>query len=370
MRFGFSYVGLIYLIMLMVPNIIWTKNKPADYDSYAKNENRILLMFERTGEVLVSCLVLIFPDLNLRSWTKWESWLVVSFLFMILYELYWLKYFKSEKTMRDQYISFGGFPVAGATLPVIAFFCLGIYGMNILLVIAVIILGVGHIGIHLAHEKEVYENDEKNIVKKILRFKWVILVIIIAGALVIPVWSSGIMRTGVIHFGADAVRYDYDPDNLLGIKATVVDGYDITYIFDKDKCLFNRNDVSRALVNDEIFACFRNIPSVHPKTVIYNKSNNEVYLTFCFEEDDNMERVDGFYLYLSDTEWITVNQPKDITSVDHYEITDHNYHNVGTEAEYESWFGHDWTQVWNKDGSGKWSELRDRHYGRDTMPLE
>ena len=90
----------------------------------------------------------------------------------------------------------------------------------------------------------------------------------------------------------------------------------------------------------------------------------------CTNVADNMERVDGFYLYLSDTEWITVNQPKDIISVDHYEITDHNYHNVGTEAEYESWFGHDWTQVWNKDGSGKWSELRDRHYGRDTMPLE
>ena len=39
MHFGFSYVGLIYLIMLMVPNIIWTKNKPKDYEKYVVNEN-------------------------------------------------------------------------------------------------------------------------------------------------------------------------------------------------------------------------------------------------------------------------------------------------------------------------------------------
>ncbi len=56
--------------------------------------------------------------------------------------------------MRDQYCSFCGFPVAGASLPVIAFFLLGIYGKNIWMVIASIILGIGHIGIHLDHAKE------------------------------------------------------------------------------------------------------------------------------------------------------------------------------------------------------------------------
>ena len=370
MRFGFSCVGLIYLIMLIVPNIIWAKNKPVDYDNYVKNENRILLIFERVGEVLVSCLVLIFADMNLRSWTKWELWLVASFVFMILYEIYWLKYFKSEKTMRDQYRSFCGFPVAGASLPVTAFFCLAIHRINILLVIAVIILGIGHIGIHLAHEKEVYEKDESGIVKKLLRFKWLILVAAVAIILMIPVWSRSISGAGVLQFSSEAERYEYDPDNLLGIKATVADGRNITYIFEKDKCLFNRNDVTRALLNDKIFACRRNIPSVHPETVVYNESNKEVYLTFCFTEDDNMEKVDGFYLYISDDEWITVNQPKDTIFVDHYEITTRGFQNAGTDAEYEYAWGNDWTQIWNKDDSGKWSEVRDRHYSWSTMPIE
>ena len=41
MHFGFSYVGLVFLLMLMVPNIIWSKNKPKDYDTFSKNENKV-----------------------------------------------------------------------------------------------------------------------------------------------------------------------------------------------------------------------------------------------------------------------------------------------------------------------------------------
>ena len=49
MRFGFSYVGLIYLIMLTLPNILWTRNRPKDYEKYAGNENRILVALSGQG---------------------------------------------------------------------------------------------------------------------------------------------------------------------------------------------------------------------------------------------------------------------------------------------------------------------------------
>lgn len=66
-HFGFSYIGLIFLLMLFIPNIIWTKCKPRDYEKYVINENKILLLFERTGEVLVCVISLIFSDFNLRE---------------------------------------------------------------------------------------------------------------------------------------------------------------------------------------------------------------------------------------------------------------------------------------------------------------
>ena len=154
MNFGFSYVGLIFLIMLTIPNIIWSKNKPTDYEKYEKNENKILLALERIGEIGNTCLALIFTDFNINNISYWSIILLVAFLLMILYEIYWIRYFKSNKTMKDMYSSILGIPVAGATLSVISFLLLGIYGKNIFLIISSIILGIGHIGIHLNHKKE------------------------------------------------------------------------------------------------------------------------------------------------------------------------------------------------------------------------
>lgn len=155
MHFGFSYMGFIFLVMLMTPNCIWTKNKPKDYDRYVINENKFLLALERVGEVLVTCLALIFADFDPRGISLWEIWLLAACVLMVLYEIFWIRYFRSEKTMRDFYNSLLGVPVAGATLPVAAFLLMGIYGRNPLLLMAVVVLGIGHIGIHLNHRKEI-----------------------------------------------------------------------------------------------------------------------------------------------------------------------------------------------------------------------
>lgn len=154
-QFGFSYVGLLYLLMLFLPNIIWTKNQPKDYEQFVKKENKLLQIFERIGEVLVCCFVLIFSDFNVRFDSVWSIWFIVSFVLMLLYEYYWICYFKSEKKMSDFYRSVLGIPVAGATLPVCAFFLLGVYGCNVFLMISTIILGIGHIGIHYQHYLEI-----------------------------------------------------------------------------------------------------------------------------------------------------------------------------------------------------------------------
>lgn len=159
MHLGFSYMGLIFLILLTVPNLAWTKNQPKDYDKYAAGENKVLLIMERIGQVTVSCLVLIFSDFNIQGVSLWGIWLLVACILMLLYEAYWIRYFKSAKTMQDFYSSLLGVPVAGATLPVAAFFLLGIYGRNPFLIAAVIVLGIGHIGIHLGHRKECHDKQ-------------------------------------------------------------------------------------------------------------------------------------------------------------------------------------------------------------------
>lgn len=157
---GFSYVGLLFILMLTVPNIIWTKNKPLNYNS--SNENRGLLFLEKIGQICVTTIALFVKNFNIQEVSIWLIWLFIAFSIMIIYEFWWIRYFKSDKKLSDFYSSLFGIPVAGATLPVIAFFILGIYGESIAMLIAVAILGIGHIGIHLQHRADLEDKEESD----------------------------------------------------------------------------------------------------------------------------------------------------------------------------------------------------------------
>ena len=159
MHFGFSYVGLIFLLMLFVPNFLWTKHQPKGYEQYAPNENKILLALERVGEVAVTALVLVFRDFNVQGRSPRLLWLAGALALMLLYECFWIRYFRSDHTMRDFYSSLLGVPVAGATLPVVAVLLFAVYGRNPILFAAGIVLGIVHIGIHLNHRKEVIQGE-------------------------------------------------------------------------------------------------------------------------------------------------------------------------------------------------------------------
>ena len=140
MQLGFSYIGLIWLLMLFIPNFIWMKNKPKGYEEYAKKENKVLVVFERIGQFIVTPAALIFSNFNFHKFTFWSVVLILSFICMVIYEIFWIRYFRSEKTMKDFYRNMFGIAVPGATLPVVAFFLLGIYGGNIIMILGAVVI--------------------------------------------------------------------------------------------------------------------------------------------------------------------------------------------------------------------------------------
>nr|WP_326185275.1 hypothetical protein [uncultured Oscillibacter sp.] len=157
-QLGFSCMGMAFLLCLLAPNLLWTRYRPRDYDP--SHENRLLLILERAGQVWVSCGALIWRGFNWRPWSAWSWWLAAAAFLMILYEVWWLRYFRGGRTMADFTASLLGVPVAGATLPVAAFFLLGIYGRAFWMLPGVVVLGIGHIGIHLRHRHESREREE------------------------------------------------------------------------------------------------------------------------------------------------------------------------------------------------------------------
>ena len=99
-HFGFSYIGLLFLLLLAVPNLLWTRRLPAGYST--QEENKILLVLERTGQVCVTCTALAFSDFNWRGWSAWCLWLFAAILLMLLYACFWIRYFTSKRTLLQQ----------------------------------------------------------------------------------------------------------------------------------------------------------------------------------------------------------------------------------------------------------------------------
>jgi len=157
-HFGFSWVGLIFLLLITIPNLVWTRHKPHGYDPSV--ENRILLIFERVGQVLVTCAALCFSDYNFLIRLAWAMWMVAACALILIYKAWWIRYFLGPRRIADFYSSILDIPVAGATLPVLSFMFLGIYGKVIWLILGTIILGIGHIGIHLQHRARLKGREE------------------------------------------------------------------------------------------------------------------------------------------------------------------------------------------------------------------
>ena len=131
---------------------------PQGYDPLG--ENKLLLIAERTGQVLCTASILLFTDYNPIIFEPWTAWFIASAALMIVYEIFWVRYFRSKQTVNDFYRPLLGIPAPGATLPVAAFLLLGIYGKVIWLIVSSMILGVGHIGIHLQHIKNFKSEGE------------------------------------------------------------------------------------------------------------------------------------------------------------------------------------------------------------------
>jgi len=153
MRFGFSIVGAVFLAMLFIPNIKWAKHQPLGYEELSQHEDKTLLAFERVGQVLTTTSAVVFVCPRGFS-LPWVLWLAAACVLMVLYEVAWARYFRDGEKLDGMYRPLGPIPVPIASLPVAAFLLLGIWYQSPIAMVSAVILGIGHIGIHLGHLRE------------------------------------------------------------------------------------------------------------------------------------------------------------------------------------------------------------------------
>ena len=106
MHFGFSYVGLAYLVMLMLPNIIWTKNQPKDYEKYslntfmqAWNEFLFALTLTKTNDMrTVPVGINLLMGQHAYEWNQMMAMSVLGSLPILVLFLFFQKYFIAGMT--------------------------------------------------------------------------------------------------------------------------------------------------------------------------------------------------------------------------------------------------------------------------------
>jgi hypothetical protein len=152
LSFSFSWLGTAYLAMLFVPNLLWARLRNERADTASPKENSLLIALERVGQAGTTIAALVAPESESPRTGRFTC-LAASFLAMILYELSWLRYFRSDRTAASLYRSLGPVPLPLAVLPVLGFLLLAVFEVHLPLLGAVVVLGIGHVGIHWNHAR-------------------------------------------------------------------------------------------------------------------------------------------------------------------------------------------------------------------------
>lgn len=161
-RLGFSITGLIYLVMYLIPKLIWEKKYPVK-ELLEHTENKVMPALAKYGQIAVIVALLLFkssdPYIKVLPEGVYFDWTIIIWsaagILMNLYLIRGIVCICSKRKRRDLYSFFAGFPVAGALLPALTAFLLSLYSMNLILMAVSVIWGTGFIGTRINRLRKV-----------------------------------------------------------------------------------------------------------------------------------------------------------------------------------------------------------------------
>ena len=138
MRYGFSYMGFLFVVLLLGPSFYWV-NLPG-YKDYQARKSGIFQGIERIGLTFSSCVALIFQNYNYQGLHPWLIFLLLAWICLAAYEFHWI--FCRKKMLLPRRIR----QLPLTALSPLALLFLGIYGRSLWLMAAALIYGIGHVG--------------------------------------------------------------------------------------------------------------------------------------------------------------------------------------------------------------------------------
>lgn len=138
------FISLIIPIAILLPNLLFLGRPPRNVP--AKKENKEILIFkiaEGIGRLGVFVLP-IFSSIHHDKPHEMIS-LIGMFIFLILYYVGWIRYFRGDGEYRLLFSPMIGIPVPLAITPILYFLCASIVLHSSLLFLSSLIFAIGHI---------------------------------------------------------------------------------------------------------------------------------------------------------------------------------------------------------------------------------
>lgn len=140
---GFSFMGTLIAITILVPNLLLIKFPPKNAPDNSKDIKIIFTILERIGQV--ACIfLLIISKRNFNNLSMNVYALLMSLCILIYYYL-WIRYLIKDQNYRLLWEPLIFIPIPMAVFPVCAFAFAALLGKSVWLGIAVIFLAIGHL---------------------------------------------------------------------------------------------------------------------------------------------------------------------------------------------------------------------------------
>ena len=141
----FNVFGLVFIVVIMFPNIVFAVRCKDDFDN--KWNNKVIEMIEQIGRfACIGFMIFNVPG----TWFGWWSneafaiYLIIDFLLIFLYCAIWFIFWKKNNVFRA---------LALSIIPSVIFLFSGIMSRSILLIFATILFAPAHILISYKNAK-------------------------------------------------------------------------------------------------------------------------------------------------------------------------------------------------------------------------
>lgn len=157
-RFGFSWIGVVFLAVFFLPNMIRMAKTRSAYPPESVNMRSAGL--ERLGIVLMCAAAITCAPLQLSTDMPHPELLIGATVIAAGYLIWWFWSAAKRKSEKDE-PSCGGVPLPGALAATCAFLLLGFYAQDLLLIVCTLFFTIGDIGVRRELKQTQMSRDEQ-----------------------------------------------------------------------------------------------------------------------------------------------------------------------------------------------------------------